>query len=307
MIKLIDILREAKQVGTLYHFTSIKRVIDILQHGYLRANKDGQVSTTRNASFDITHFDVYYHEDQYNIARFVFDGDKVSTKYKIKPFYFSDGDNKGRGSGYDQEEEQIIVNGGDFYFFPYLKRIDLFITYPEDENIFKVKDFLDNMNISYKIYNHTSSKGISYNQNKEGNPKDIINIPQPKIYSKEELLFNHKPAHSYDIYLYNIDGDNIKQKVYDFERSDDILITKWNTGKYFGLIEKNKENIYKEYHFDRKGNSIKINISGFPWWNQTRWRQKWIHTDLKKFDDNINAMFSIDKKDIDIDDIKQIQ
>ena len=35
MIKLIDLIKEAKQVGTLYHFTSYSKLVKIINSGFV--------------------------------------------------------------------------------------------------------------------------------------------------------------------------------------------------------------------------------------------------------------------------------
>ena len=47
MIKLIDLLNEAKQTGDLYHFTPITNLISILSQRVLIPNEENQVSTSR--------------------------------------------------------------------------------------------------------------------------------------------------------------------------------------------------------------------------------------------------------------------
>ena len=56
MIKLIEILKginEAKQVGNLYHFTSLENIKDIIKSTYLIPNDEGQISTSVRANMTI--------------------------------------------------------------------------------------------------------------------------------------------------------------------------------------------------------------------------------------------------------------
>ena len=157
MIKLLDILNEineAKQVGDIYHFTGIKDMdgnrylMKILNSGYLKPNEDNQISTTRNKKVDIYPF--YGHYPDY-LARLTFDGDKISNKYKIRPFLFEP---QGRPAYKEKSEfeEQIITNGKNFPIYPYLKKVDLFVKDKEEEEVNKVIDFLDEKNINYEIH-----------------------------------------------------------------------------------------------------------------------------------------------------------
>ena len=157
MIKLIEILNEineAKQVGDIYHFTGIKDMdghrylMKILNSGYLKPNEDNQISTTRNKKVDVYPFMGDYPD---YLARLTFDGDKISNKYKIRPFLVEP---QGRPAYKEKSEfeEQIITNGKNFPIYPYLKKVDLFVKDKEEEEVNKVIDFLDEKNINYEIH-----------------------------------------------------------------------------------------------------------------------------------------------------------
>jgi hypothetical protein len=195
MIKLIDILKEiteAKQVGNLYHFTPLKNIIPMLDSQVLIPNMEGQISTTRRPDMDISGF-MKMQMGKSNTARLMLDGDKISTKYKIRPFvYFDDYEYE---DGEDLGEEQIIINKKNFYFLPYLKRIDIFIT-KKEKNIDKITMLLDKMDIPYKIYEGTPQSNIPYKQSKEGDPSNIKYTPLDKLPDNSVI--------SKDLYLSNI-------------------------------------------------------------------------------------------------------
>lgn len=195
MIKLISILKEiteAKQVGNLYHFTPLKNIIPILDSQVLIPNTEGQISTTRRPDMDISGF-MKMQMGKSNTARLMLDGDKISTKYKIRPFiYFDDHEYE---DGEDLGEEQIIINKKNFYFLPYLKRIDIFVT-KKEKNIDKVIILLNEMNIPYKIYKGTPQSNIPYKQSKEGNPSNIKYTPLDKLPDNSVI--------SKDLHLSNI-------------------------------------------------------------------------------------------------------
>ena len=170
-------LTEAKQVGNLYHFTPLKNIIPILSTKYLMPNDEGQISTSVRVNMSTTFFSEMGY-DKSNIARLTLDGDKISNKYKIRPF------------SYDEEdlgEEQIVVKNKNFPFLPYLKRIDFFIVKPEDKDILKVEKILQKANIKYNIYKGAPLDNVPYNQSKEGNPKDIKTNKLPISYTADEL------------------------------------------------------------------------------------------------------------------------
>ena len=157
MIKLLDILNkinEAKQVGDVYHFTSIKDadgnkyLLKILNSGFIRPNEDNQISTTRNKKVDVYPFMGGYPD---YLARLTFNGDKISNQYKIRPFYH-DSQGKPAYLAKFEFEEQIITNGKNFPIYPYLKKVDLFVKDTKEEEVNKVIDFLDEKNINYEIH-----------------------------------------------------------------------------------------------------------------------------------------------------------
>jgi len=87
MIKLRDILFEAKQVGVIYHYTTIDNLFSIMKRNYLSSGKfedDNSISFTRDKLFANT--------PRTNIGtdvRLVIDGNKLSSKYKIEPYQFT--------------------------------------------------------------------------------------------------------------------------------------------------------------------------------------------------------------------------
>ena len=92
MIKLIDLLNEAKQVGILYHFTDMFSLINILKTDTLKASnkhekdKSPTVSLTRDKLGDIGGVG----GTGTKTVRISIDGDKLSNKYKIIPYnYYS--------------------------------------------------------------------------------------------------------------------------------------------------------------------------------------------------------------------------
>lgn len=102
MIKLIDILKEAKQVGTLYH------VMDVDKFSYLLSNDTlaKPTSFTRNKNYDI----VIGREKEYTY-QIVVDGDMLSNRYKIRPI------DQGKGWVSDEYEELVeknITNAGKY-------------------------------------------------------------------------------------------------------------------------------------------------------------------------------------------------
>jgi hypothetical protein len=102
MIKLLDLI-EAKQVGTLYHFTTIEGILEILKSNKL-VSSGGSISFTRNKN--------YLNEPgsygkKLNLVRISINGDKLSNSYKINPFHNSNKFEKDA----DEFEERIFTKG----------------------------------------------------------------------------------------------------------------------------------------------------------------------------------------------------
>jgi hypothetical protein len=184
MIKLSEILKninEAKQVGNLYHFTSLENIKDIIKSTYLIPNDEGQISTSVRANMTIG--DIGKNNTQgKNIVRITLDGNKISNKYKIRPLDYE---------GEDLGEEQIVTDGKNFPFLPYLKRIDLFIIKPKDKKIETTKKLLDSVNIPYKEYQGLPINNTPFRQPKDGNLENI-RVDQIPKYSNFLELYNVK-------------------------------------------------------------------------------------------------------------------
>jgi hypothetical protein len=118
MIKLTDLLHEAKQVGLLYHYTSENGLKGILQSNKLNASTEFYkghelyyVAFTRNKNF---------HKKSNNWGvktdyRITIDGDKLSNKYKIQPFAYIPGWNYEDNWEYDWLEDESESERRDFF------------------------------------------------------------------------------------------------------------------------------------------------------------------------------------------------
>ena len=94
MIRLINLLKESRQVGLLYHYTSEKGLKGILESNSIKASEEiymGQplyyVSFTRNKNF-------HKKGNNWNVKtdyRITIDGDKLSNRFKITPFAYRPG------------------------------------------------------------------------------------------------------------------------------------------------------------------------------------------------------------------------
>jgi hypothetical protein len=124
MIKLLDILKEAKQVGILYHFTDIDGLLGILETNELWSSETNanHVSLTRDKQgWHVGTLD--------NAFRISLDGNKISNKYKIRPYSW-DGDGIDRGTGNTESEEAVLT-----------------------DKITNIRDYIVDINANKELYN----------------------------------------------------------------------------------------------------------------------------------------------------------
>jgi hypothetical protein len=152
MIKLVNLLKEiteGKQVGTLYHFTTLKGALGILTSKRIRTNEDGVVSATRDKNLNAAEFDTEGEADK-NIVRIDLDGNKISNRYKIKPYSF------GHIGKENLEFEEQIITKNDGLSIEYITNIKIIIN-NKDEYSYKYFDSLikiiQEKNIPYEIKN----------------------------------------------------------------------------------------------------------------------------------------------------------
>jgi hypothetical protein len=266
MIKLIDILKkinESKQVGILYHFTPLSNLKRIIETQFLFANDEQQISTTRHANMDILPLYSNTPDINKSLARIMLDGDKISTKYKIRPFSYDSDGKKG-----DLGEEQIIVDGGRFPLIPYLKRIDIFLNKKEKVNP-KILELLEKVNIPYKIYQGTPTNNIPYIQPKTGNPEDINikNIRKKEIYTKNDMLYPGMKKTSIKVF----------QDSYFLNINHPSIMTVWTSPKYpdyYVTANEFDERYYYKW-FNLKGEKFDIKEIPLPMRDDPEWMKKW--------------------------------
>lgn len=79
MIKLIDILKEAKQVGILYYFGPYRRLNRLVNNNFI-------LSSTVQPFVSFTRNKLMTSDTLTNQTMIIIDGDKLSEKYSISPF-----------------------------------------------------------------------------------------------------------------------------------------------------------------------------------------------------------------------------
>jgi hypothetical protein len=178
MIKLLDILKEAKQVGPLYHWTSFDSLIKILKSNELKANITGDynsidfrtksnssTSIKPHVSFTRSKGKTSGNDHIYTLpCALEIDGDKLSNNYKIFPYSMTDNPKIKAGQYIDPNEEEDTyqaeyeerINSDIKNLNNYIKAIildkkvlELELKYFKKEDV----DYLKNANIPIKYIN----------------------------------------------------------------------------------------------------------------------------------------------------------
>ena len=187
MIKLVDILKEGKQVGILYHYTSYEACIKILQSSKIKSTETADskknkplfgISFTRDKNFHKNSRSIGNHPS----CRLVVDGDKLSNKYKIIPYTQSGFE---KGTSYFEAEEVIISDN--YFTIPlkdYLISIDMVIDYRDANKDNFERNMLKNEQI--EVINFCRQNSLKLNLvNKNG-----ISIPDIEKKTLIQKLFN---------------------------------------------------------------------------------------------------------------------
>jgi hypothetical protein len=121
---------EAKQVGTIYHYTTYKNAVSIIDQDKLIAdhtndatnsNPKYAISFTRNKNFASTQRTLLPGTPR---VRFIVDGDKLSNKYKIEP-YAQKGFEKSDKNSFEAEERIVYGKPFSVKLSDYLIGIDI--------------------------------------------------------------------------------------------------------------------------------------------------------------------------------------
>lgn len=214
-------LFERKNVGELYHVLDYSKLLFVLDNNMIKSYKagGGRISTSRSKMFNS-----YLGSSPQAIFKLVLDGDKLSSKFKIKPFrYFSK-----NGQGFEEFEEQIATSVIKDVF-KYVKSVVLIrenveslMTNPWDDDI---SDYLTSIGASNGtlpemikiIKNRLDKLGINFLvQNKTVIEKDdkfidfIINHPIKEVRTKKIVMYRGKLSKerqfSYDDSLVDLSG-----------------------------------------------------------------------------------------------------
>lgn len=238
-MKIQKILNESKNVGDIYHFTpNLKIVYNILSSGELISSnkeKDFNTNTDRYAfSFTRDRNIGGYKSFKYGI---IFDGTKLSDRYKINPFRFNT-------ENLLMKSVRHLCKCGNKYFVSVYQ-----YSSGDNNSIEKVIDDVKSGNIDYgiilseEIYN-VLREGFLDLLNKYNNKEDTINRLEKSLDMWEKVL------------NYDFDGLDMSTKLEYQEYSRGDILDKEETIK--NKIKKEKKRkpiIYKKFD---NGNEVFI-------------------------------------------------
>ena len=135
------IIKESKQVGIIYHFTTVESLSNILTDGGLKNTTNKYISFTRN--FDLLNTSSNFKIGEH-IIRFALSGDKLSNKYRIEPYL-----DKGWAKRQDNEnEERVLLPRGQLLkCFDSLLQIEII----KNNRYKQIVDILSNFDLSVQV------------------------------------------------------------------------------------------------------------------------------------------------------------
>ena len=185
MIKLRDILKEAKQVGIIYHYTTFESGLKVLELNQLKSDHTAEstnakpvfgISFTRDKRFNNANRAVDFTNSSFGRTpqlRFTIDGNKLSNKFKVQPY--SQGGRFDKGKKDFESEERVTSDK--LFTIPlsnYLISIDLLFEYkkPKDGDWDAEFDYEEYAPLRAKIIKFAQDKNLPINLivNKNGDP-----------------------------------------------------------------------------------------------------------------------------------------
>jgi len=185
MIKLKDILKEAKQVGIIYHYTTFESGLKVLKSNQLKSDHTAEstnakpvfgISFTRDKRFNTANRAVDFTNSSFGKTpqlRFTIDGNRLSNKFKVQPY--SQGGRFDKGKKDFESEERVTSNK--LFTIPlsnYLISIDLLFEYkkPEDGDWNAEFDYEEYAPLRAEIIQFAKDKNLPINLivNKNGDP-----------------------------------------------------------------------------------------------------------------------------------------
>lgn len=128
------IVLEAKQRGTLFHFTSLWALNLLIEGGFKLISDRGYISFTRNPF--LIDRDFYDNEFSFSLGyshpkqvAIMVDGDKLSDRFRITPFLDLENDVV-RSQG--ENEERVVLKKSSVDILRYIKKIVVIINNKKD-------------------------------------------------------------------------------------------------------------------------------------------------------------------------------
>jgi len=185
MIKLKDILKEAKQVGIIYHYTTFESGLKVLKSNQLKSDHTAEstnakpvfgISFTRDKRFNTANRAVDFTNSSFGKTpqlRFTIDGNRLSNKFKVQPY--SQGGRFDKGKKDFESEERVTSNKlFTITLSNYLISIDLLFEYkkPEDGDWNAEFDYEEYAPLRAEIIQFAKDKNLPINLivNKNGDP-----------------------------------------------------------------------------------------------------------------------------------------
>lgn len=148
---VLEMLNEYKQVGILYHYTSLEYLFSILNDNEIksfnRVKNKFVISFTRDKN--------WHHRYETGPVRITINGNKLSNNYKIQPYHdLSYFNSKSATTENDEMEEMVytkeIINITDYIIEIIIIKNNID---PEDKEYYaKVINKLKLLNINFKIF-----------------------------------------------------------------------------------------------------------------------------------------------------------
>jgi hypothetical protein len=200
MIKLKDILLEAKQVGIIYHYTSYSRAIDIIKSGKLKSDEGGPLGKLDDPFYAISFTrDKNFHKESRFLTqvgsnipcRFTFDGNKMSSEFSIKP-YAQKGFEKGSltkagKQNFEAEERIVSKKKFDVLLSKYVTSFDIIIEYKDQKKWNNDKLYYLDMKDCIKLCKENNIKINTIDGNGDPVPPKEVKSFFQKVLSKLKL------------------------------------------------------------------------------------------------------------------------
>jgi len=148
--KILLLYLEEKQVGILYHFTTLNNLINIANENFML-----KASTRNNYPENFKKFvsftrdkNLFTPGENETLVRIVIDGSKLSNNYKIVPYSDLHWKNKLSHRERNLSQSEEIITKEEVKIFNCIKSIDILGSKPSDEVLKKIQALKRNISIN---------------------------------------------------------------------------------------------------------------------------------------------------------------